>query len=105
MLVAESQIFDARGHATIRGGVVNSLVAGTVRVLQGHDPDDITNFAVTFTAATVVDTISGFNVLDFSVPVFRRYIVVRFVGDADFVPGNADTWEFSAFVLPISVSP
>jgi hypothetical protein len=101
MLGVQSQVVRGRGFSRVRGGVVNSLVAGTIRVLQAYTPDDIVGFAITFSAATIVDPISGFNVVDFDIPVTREFVVIRFVGAADFTPGLNDTFEFAFQLVPV----
>lgn len=101
-LGAQIDVMNADGFARLRGGVVNSLVAGTIRILQGWQPTPINNYAVTFSAATVVDPVSGFNIIDFDVPVTRRFVLVRFIGAAPFVPGPADRFEMAAVLIPVA---
>jgi hypothetical protein len=100
-VAVQSQVIRARGYARVRGGVTNSLVAGTVRVLQGDNPADLAAFAATFSAPTVVDAVSGFNVLDFDVAVVREFIQLRFIGDANFEPGVGDVFEFGSSLVPV----
>jgi hypothetical protein len=80
--------------------MVNSLVAGRIRVLQGWDINQA-NMAVTFDVATIVDPITGRNVIEFQVPVTRRYAVIRFVGNAWYPePTDADQWELAFELIP-----
>lgn len=100
----QTDVMRARGHSYVRGGVVNSLVGGTIRVMQAWDANNLTSFHTVYSQHTVLDALTGFNVLDFSVRINREFVLVRFIGDADFTPGVNDTFEFQALVIPAALS-
>ena len=93
----QSAIRRCRGFARLRCGVT-ATSAGTLRVFQGWTSGAITNFAVTFEAATGADTVSALQVVDADVPIFREFVVVRFTGTADL----AGILEIGGTLLPIA---
>jgi len=99
----QSKVRRARGYDHVRGGVTSS-VSGTIRVLQAWTKGQaitgaiMLNWATTFAAATIVDPVSGLNVVDFFIPVTRELVVVRFTATADL----AGEFEMGAFLLPAS---
>lgn len=72
--------------------------AGTVRVMEGWNEAAQASFAVVFAAATVLDPVSGLQVIDFDLPVTRTFVMVRFTGGVDL----AGTFEFGAMLVPVA---
>jgi hypothetical protein len=85
----------ARGFARVRGGVT-STSAGTIFIMQSWTMAQA-SFAVTFTAATVIDPISGLSIVDFDIAVVREFAMIRFTGGVDL----AGVFEAGSFLLPV----
>jgi hypothetical protein len=92
----QSAMRRARGYAVVRGGVI-STIAGTIYVMQSWSGANMNSFAVTYTAALVADPLSGLFALDWSQPISREMVLIRFTASADI----ATTFEIGAMLLPV----